>query len=50
MHMKKANPVWQVILGRSHYGGLRIAQQRYLLVTEDDFARAAGVVKVMVEE
>jgi hypothetical protein len=28
----------------------RIAQQSYLLVTEDDFARAAGVAKVMVEE
>jgi hypothetical protein len=28
----------------------RIAQQSYLLVTEDDFARATGVVKVMVEE
>ncbi len=27
----------------------RIAQQSYLLVTEDDFAQAAGVVKVMVE-
>jgi hypothetical protein len=27
----------------------RIAQQSYLLVTGDDFARAAGVVKVMVE-
>lgn len=27
----------------------RIAQQSYLLVTEDDFAKAAGVVKVMVE-
>ena len=27
----------------------RIAQQSYLLVTEDDFARAAGVAKVMVE-
>jgi hypothetical protein len=27
----------------------RIAQQSYLLVTEDDFARAAGVVKVMVD-
>ncbi|MFM9064201.1 MAG: hypothetical protein ACKOOI_14395, partial [Pirellula sp.] len=27
----------------------RIAQQSYLLVTEDDFARAAGVKKVMVE-
>jgi hypothetical protein len=26
----------------------RIAQQSYLLVTEDDFARAAGVAKVMV--
>ena len=26
----------------------RIAQQSYLLVTEDDFAKAAGVVKVMV--
>jgi hypothetical protein len=24
----------------------RIAQQSYLLVTEDDFARAAGVAKV----
>jgi hypothetical protein len=28
----------------------RIAQQSYLLVTEDDFARAAGAKKVMVEE
>jgi len=27
----------------------RIAQQSYLLVTEDDFARAAGVAKVMVD-
>jgi hypothetical protein len=27
----------------------RIAQQSYLLVTKDDFARAAGVAKVMVE-
>jgi hypothetical protein len=27
----------------------RIAQQSYQLVTEDDFARAAGVAKVMVE-
>ena len=27
----------------------RIAQQSYLLVTEDDFAKAAGVVKVIVE-
>ena len=27
----------------------RIAQQSYLLVTEDDFARAAGVAKVTVE-
>jgi hypothetical protein len=26
----------------------RIAQQSYLLVTEDDFARAAGAKKVMV--
>jgi hypothetical protein len=26
----------------------RIAQQSYLLVTEDDFARAAGARKVMV--
>jgi hypothetical protein len=26
----------------------RIAQQSYLLVTEDDFAKAAGVAKVMV--
>jgi len=26
----------------------RIAQQSYLLVTEDDFARAAGTKKVMV--
>jgi len=26
----------------------RIAQQSYLLVTEDDFARAAGVKRVMV--
>jgi hypothetical protein len=25
------------------------SQQSYLLVTEDDFARAAGVAKVMVE-
>jgi len=97
--MKKANPVWKVILGLSRYGGLRtpsetlslrwedidwemnrmsipepkverqtelqrefplhvvcswlgnsprIAQQSYLLVTEDDFAKAAGVQKVMV--
>jgi hypothetical protein len=28
----------------------RIAQQSYLLVTEDDFARAAGVAKVMVKQ
>ena len=27
----------------------RIAQQSYLLVTEDDFAKAAGVTKVMVD-
>jgi len=27
----------------------RIAQQSYLLVTQDDFAKAAGVAKVMVE-
>jgi hypothetical protein len=27
----------------------RIAQQSYPLVTEDDFAKAAGVAKVMVE-
>ena len=27
----------------------RIAQQSYLLVTEEDFAKAAGVAKVMVE-
>jgi hypothetical protein len=27
----------------------RIAQQSYLLVTEDDFAKAAGVAKVTVE-
>jgi hypothetical protein len=27
----------------------RIAQQSYLLVTEDDFARAAGVAKVVEE-
>jgi len=27
----------------------RIAQQSYLLVTEDDFAKAAGVAKVMVD-
>ena len=27
----------------------RIAQQSYLLVTEDDFAKAAGVAKVMLE-
>ena len=27
----------------------RIAKQSYLLVTEDDFAKAAGVAKVMVE-
>ena len=27
----------------------RIAQQSYLLVTEDDFAKGAGVAKVMVE-
>ena len=27
----------------------RIAQQSYLLVTEEDFAKAAGVVKVIVE-
>jgi hypothetical protein len=26
-----------------------IAQQSYLLVTEDDFGKAAGVAKVMVE-
>jgi hypothetical protein len=28
----------------------RIAQQSYLLVTEDNFAKAAGVAKVMVME
>jgi hypothetical protein len=27
----------------------RIAQQSYLLVTEDDFAKAAGAKKVFVE-
>ena len=27
----------------------QIAQRSYLLVTEDDFAKAAGVAKVMVE-
>ncbi|MFN5919617.1 MAG: hypothetical protein ACK48K_22900 [Planctomycetota bacterium] len=27
----------------------RIAQQSYLLVTEDDFAKAAGVAKGMVD-
>jgi hypothetical protein len=27
----------------------RIAQQSYLLVTEDDFAKAAGLAKVMAE-
>jgi hypothetical protein len=27
----------------------RIAQQSYLLVTEDDFAKAACAMKVMVE-
>jgi hypothetical protein len=27
----------------------RIAQQSYLLVTEDDFAKAAGAKKVMAE-
>jgi hypothetical protein len=27
---------------------LRIAQQNYLLVTEDDFAKAAGLAKVIV--
>jgi hypothetical protein len=27
----------------------RIVQQSYLLVTGDDFAKAAGVAKVMVE-
>ena len=27
----------------------RTAQQSYLLVTEDDFAKVAGVAKVMVE-
>jgi hypothetical protein len=27
----------------------RIAQQSYLLVTEDDFAEASGVAKAMVE-
>ena len=27
----------------------RIAQQNYSLVTEDDFAKAAGVVNVIVE-
>jgi len=26
-----------------------IAQQSYLLVTEEDFAKAAGLAKVMVE-
>jgi hypothetical protein len=32
-----------------HGNSPRIAQQSYLLVTEDDLARAAGVQKVMVE-
>jgi hypothetical protein len=27
----------------------RIAQQSYLLVTEDDFAKAAGVAKAVVQ-
>jgi hypothetical protein len=27
----------------------RIAQESYLLVTEDDFAKAAGAAKVMLE-
>jgi hypothetical protein len=27
----------------------RIAQQSYLLVTEDDFAKAAGLAKMMAE-
>jgi hypothetical protein len=27
----------------------QVAQQSYLLVTEDDFAKAAGMKKVMVE-
>ena len=27
----------------------RIAQQSYLLITENDFAKAAGLAKVMVE-
>ncbi len=30
-------------------GWPRIAQQSYLLVTEDDFAGAGGAMKVMVE-
>jgi hypothetical protein len=30
-------------------GSPRIAQQSYLLVTEDDFANAAGAKRVMVE-
>jgi hypothetical protein len=35
--------------GRSWLGNSpRIAQQSYMLVTEDDFARAAGAKKVMV--
>ena len=34
----------------SRLGNLpRIAQQSYLLVTEDDFAKAAGVVKMKVK-
>jgi hypothetical protein len=48
MELKREFPMHVVVcnwLGNSP----RIAEQSYLLVTEDDFAKAAGVKKVMVE-
>ena len=35
MHMKKANPVWQVILGLSRYGGLRTPSETLSLRWDD---------------
>jgi len=37
------------LVGSSLGNSPRIAQQNYLLGTDDDFAKAAGVAKVMVE-
>ena len=35
MLMKKANPVWQVILGLSRYGGLRTPSETFPLRWDD---------------